>query len=471
MSRTRKSCLPRIENLEQRLVLSAMPTAQEQYMLELINEARTNPTAAAERIEATLSENTLDTLDHYNVDLNKALNQIAAAEERAPVGWDPQLAEAADSHSKDLIKRNTQSHYGPNGETLSDRIEDAGYKSYDAAAENVMANSESVDQAVQAFLIDWNNPGLGHRKNILQPDASQPEFTEAGLAVVPMAAKSNPFLGGSAQPRVMVTQVFAAEKAADPKVLGVVYEDGNSDKFYTEGEGISGAKIKLVDTKTGDQYDATSWTAGGYQVEVPSGTYLVSAEVEGKKVSSVRVDVADSNVKVDFDLSNLPVSAPKPATPATPSKPTTPTPKPATTTPAPTKATTTPTPKPVATPAATSPSTDSSPAPASTPSAGPTSPPTTPASPAPVPQAEPDSTPVSESTAPVVIEEQPTRSAETTDRPSRPANNLRGLTLLIRYRAAVTRRFLITADAASDAGATTTAPTVSKFTSLRSWRA
>lgn len=456
MSRTRKSCLPRIENLESRLVLSTTPTAQEQLMLELINEVRTNPGAAAERIEATLSESTLDTIDHFNVDLDKALQEIAGAEERAPVAWDSSLAKAAEDHSNDLIRRNTQSHFGPNGETLADRLNDVGYKNYDAAAENVMARAESVDQAMQAFLIDWNNPGLGHREAIQQPDSSKPEFNEVGLAVVPMPARSwNPFLGNSsdqASSRLMVTQVFASEKNAGPKVLGVVYNDKDGNAFYSEGEGIANARIRLVDTKTGDEYSATSWSSGGYQVEVPAGTYLVTAEVDGKQVSSFRVDVDSQNVKVDFDLTRT-RSASKPAqavaTTAPVSKPTTSTPAPKVVlvkTPPVTPPTTS------ASEATPKPSTAPAPAPASTPT----------------PAAATTDNPSTES--PSTSSEEIIRADEGADRTMVRSfsSNSRGIALLIRYRAAVSRRFLLTSDVSSDAPAT---PTTPRFTSLRAWRA
>ena len=41
-----------------------------------------------------------------------------------------------------------------------------------ASGENAYAYSSSVDEAMEAFLIDWGVPDAGHRNNILQPNAS-----------------------------------------------------------------------------------------------------------------------------------------------------------------------------------------------------------------------------------------------------------------------------------------------------------
>ena len=56
MTRPRFRRSLRFDNLETRELLSGVtagPTAQEQYMLELVNQARTNPQAAAEESPAT----------------------------------------------------------------------------------------------------------------------------------------------------------------------------------------------------------------------------------------------------------------------------------------------------------------------------------------------------------------------------------------------------------------------------------
>jgi len=63
----------RFEKLESRELLSggiAAPTDQQQYMLELINQARMNPQAAAVRVTSNLTPDIISTLAYYNVNLS-----------------------------------------------------------------------------------------------------------------------------------------------------------------------------------------------------------------------------------------------------------------------------------------------------------------------------------------------------------------------------------------------------------------
>src|SRR5512143_2051442 len=78
MTRLKTRRTLRLEALENRSLLTAAggPSAQAQYMLELINLARTNPAAVAERVTSNLDANVAATLQHYNVDLNAVKQEI-----------------------------------------------------------------------------------------------------------------------------------------------------------------------------------------------------------------------------------------------------------------------------------------------------------------------------------------------------------------------------------------------------------
>jgi uncharacterized protein YkwD len=425
MFRRNKTRRLAMDCLEDRRVLSTTtPTGSEQYLLELINQARTNPVAAADRIQETISPETIDVLAEYRVNLDQALKQIASAEARPPVAWDSELAQAAEDHSKDQVKRNVQSHFGAHGETLADRLDAVGYDDFDLAAENIISKVDSEDEAMQAFLIDWNNPGLGHRKNIQQTDESQADLTEVGIAVVNVPTRqTNPFLSpadaGPDDQKILVTQVFGRPNDVSSKVVGVVYRDQSGDDFYTAGEGVQGATIKLINSTTGSQYTATTWSSGGYQVEVPSGTYRVVAESNGTTTKVATVKVRDENVKVDFDLNDAVktvADSPKPV------------------------AVPTPPPAPVTKPAPQQPNTvPAKPAPAPIPEPPPTQPVI---QPEPTPANEPAPEPT------IVVDTPPAQDTSTPDTkvttrrvPSRGASEMpRSLSLLIRYRSNTTRR-------------------------------
>ena len=101
MTRLKNRRSLRFENLESRNLLSIMgatPNDQEQYMLELINQARTNPQAAAQRLTSSIDPELQNTLNYYHVDVNQLAKEIASAPIKAPLAWNSDLAAAAQAH-------------------------------------------------------------------------------------------------------------------------------------------------------------------------------------------------------------------------------------------------------------------------------------------------------------------------------------------------------------------------------------
>ena len=310
-STTRRS--PRLEILEGRQLLStAEPTAAEQYTLELVNEARTDPQAASVRVQSQLDGSMADHIQADGDTVAGVVAQIADAPARPPVAWNGDLAAAATAHSADLLARGVVSHYGPHGETPTDRAIAAGYSSDPAAiGENVIVGVDSPGKAMAAFLADYGNPQDPHRQTIQQDNPSD-SYRDAGVALVPyrVPVKTNPFDSNPGEPSIAtkyaVTQVFGRQDNAQPQILGVVHDDPNHNDFYDVGEGVGGATITVtkVDsgTPTGDPVaSTTTWGSGGYQVPVaPGNTYEVKAEVNGQTVGAEQVQVGSDNVKVDF---------------------------------------------------------------------------------------------------------------------------------------------------------------------------
>src|SRR3954469_21784372 len=97
MTRQKSRRTLRVEGLESRALMAAGgPTAQQQYMLELLNLARTNPAAMADRVTSNLSADTEATIDYYNVDLPGVKRELASIPAKPPLAWNGQLARAAE---------------------------------------------------------------------------------------------------------------------------------------------------------------------------------------------------------------------------------------------------------------------------------------------------------------------------------------------------------------------------------------
>ncbi len=188
----------RFDNLEGRQMLSSVgagPTDQQQYLLQLINEARTNPSAAAAQISNEITPEVNATLQYYGVNLQTALNTISSATPQPPLAWNADLANAAQGQSQYMADNQIQTHTGPGGSSPQQRMTAAGYSNITSSAEDAYAYASSPAEAMEAFLIDWGVPSDGHRINIQQPGvAPQNAFTDAGVGIV-QTSPSNPLFG------------------------------------------------------------------------------------------------------------------------------------------------------------------------------------------------------------------------------------------------------------------------------------
>ena len=312
MIRNRTRITPGIEGLEKREVLSSGgPTEQAQYMLEVLNLVRTNPTEGAswvrEHVDPTIQAN----LTYYGVNIDDAARAIASAKPQQPLAWDARLASSAQQHSDDMAAKGYQSHEQPNPETrtIEQRMDRSGYTNRTSFGENAFAyargprdvNSEkAVDNALQAFLIDWGVPGEPHRKNILEPDKNDNNSSaDVGLGIADVTSRE--LLDRGFGPKV-VTQVFGRESASKAQIVGVVYEDTDRDGRFSFQEGRGDVSIVIEDLNGRNTRSLATWNSGGYQAEVDPGTYRVQAVAAGKKVGSQVVQVGSTNVKVDFKL-------------------------------------------------------------------------------------------------------------------------------------------------------------------------
>lgn len=297
----------RVESLESReLLTSGGPTAQQQYMVELLNQARMNPAAMADRVTSNLDANVQATVQYYNVDLNQVKHALASSAAKPPLAWNDQLAAAATGQSQDQANTGVQSHTGSDGSDLNTRLDRAGYGKRTTSGENAFAYSTSVDEGMEAFLIDWGVSSNGHRNNILQPNTPDDNvYREVGIGIV---NTNRPGFG----PKV-ITQDFGAQAGAKAELLGVAYNDPNHTHFYAPGQGRGDVTIEARNEATGKTVSVQTWDSGGYQIPLDPGTYKVTARVGDQVVRSQDVLVGSQNIKVDYDLSDP--WQPKPSAP------------------------------------------------------------------------------------------------------------------------------------------------------------
>jgi uncharacterized protein YkwD len=275
-----------------RLFAAAFPTAHEQYLVELINRGRANPTAEATR---------------YGTDLNEGLNpgQISSTPKQ-PLAINPLITDAARKHSQWMIDNDLFSHYEGSTDPEA-RMRAAGYP-FNLPwtwGENIgwSGSTGSVDATQKTaaihedLYVDSTVTGRGHRLNLMNNG-----FREIGAGVVTGA-----FTSGNTYNAVMITEDFGSS-GNGVFLTGVAYSDGvTDDDFYTPGEGLGGVLVKAVRASDSASFQATTWASGGYSLPLAAGTYTVTASGGGLggTVTYGNVVIGSENVKRDFTPANL----------------------------------------------------------------------------------------------------------------------------------------------------------------------
>ncbi len=191
-----------------------------------------------------------------------------------------------------MLARDYFSHVNPEGQSPTARANAAGFPG--SVAENIAwggstGSINQIDHVFQRHAALLASPG--HRQNLMNST-----HEEVGTGV-----RYGVFTSGTNYNASMVTEVFA-NRAGNPFITGVAYSDAIvDDNFYTVGEGAGGILITATNDATGSSYSVTSGGSGGYTLQVPNGTYTVTAlggEIDGQ-VTHTGVIVSGINVKVD----------------------------------------------------------------------------------------------------------------------------------------------------------------------------
>ncbi|MBT3200130.1 MAG: LEPR-XLL domain-containing protein [Phycisphaerales bacterium] len=290
--------LPALEPLEPRMLLSAAPSPFEQEMLWLINDMRTEPADHLDHFitgygtpAASSDADIHNALDYFGVVGATLQSDWGALTTVAPLAWSPQLDDAAEFHSQNMITEDKQEHWLPPSPTLGDRILATGY-SFSNAGENIFAYTKSALHGHAGFVVDWGygTDGMqdppGHRNSIMNP-----LWVHTGIASI-AENDDNTDVGP-----YVVTQDFARPWTTDRYLVGTIWADADANGRFDGGEGFGGVTVTTVGTTT---HSTTSWSAGGYQLQLPAGTYNVSISggaFEG--VQSTQITITDENVKLD----------------------------------------------------------------------------------------------------------------------------------------------------------------------------
>ena len=278
------------------------PSAYEQYMLELINRARSNPNAEAVR--------------YGLADLNQGLpSGTITSDSKQPLVFNLLLIDSARKHSQWISDNNTFSHTGAGGSDPGQRMSAAGYNftGFWDWGENIAWQGTTGTPNVGQFIADEHRSlflSNGHRKNILKDN-----FREIGIGAI-----EDTFTTPNRTYNAVITTQKFAHSGSSIFLTGVAFDDlVIDDSFYNIGEGLSGIEVTATRQSNNQTFTTHTMAAGGYQLALIPGTYDVTfSQNEAQIGSTYSIIIDDQNVKLDLDTSNIieatPTSSPSPVT-------------------------------------------------------------------------------------------------------------------------------------------------------------
>ena len=300
------------------------PTDCEQYMVELINLARSDGAAEATRnaLVGGLQEGPPSIVGEAWIIANSV----------QPLAWNASLESSSGGHSTALNNAD-QFFAGGNphtfgGLTPQQRIAAAGYTSgpytgpttvptgYYPGPENI---SEAVKQPVVGYtpaqlsaqvlsahtglFNDQTVPGRGHRNTMMLG-----AFKEIGIGMT--VGTDNSVSPGNPPPNwdsIYIVQNYGIPSGGVSFLTGVVYNDLDNSLNnpaqrlgYTPSEGLGSVTITATPIGGGGPLTTTTFASGGYSLQLANGSYLVTATGTFGTTTAKAVTIGGANQKMDF---------------------------------------------------------------------------------------------------------------------------------------------------------------------------
>lgn len=250
-------------------------SAAEQYLIELINQSRLDPLAAASAQGISL-----------NNGVTAAMGGPLQTTPMQVLAPNVQLEEAANAQSSYLLESGEFGHAGRDGSTIHERIIDVDYESPSTFRENLSFTQNS--QSNMATIVE------GHHGALYESAPHRAAIFDENQSDIGIGLQSGHYRGRETS---MLVEVYGAQRGGS-YVTGVAYADRDRDDFYSLGEGISGVEFQAANAL------ASSAAAGGYALDASGSDTSVSILVDGTTISTLSIDTSDGNAKLDLIAQN-----------------------------------------------------------------------------------------------------------------------------------------------------------------------
>ncbi|MHB8864475.1 MAG: Ig-like domain-containing protein [Pirellulaceae bacterium] len=302
LGRSQAGYRPQLEQLEPRVLLALNPTGIEQEVFQLVNRFRADPQGELTRLVSNLDPpNSTDPyvsqqLKYWEVNGKVLASQFRDLVSVPPLAWSEALYDSAHDHNLAMLVHDGQLHQFPGEPDPGTRMRNSGYN-WQRWGENIYAYPRSTIETHAGFVIDWGDGPNG----IQDPPDHRIRLLNGKLVHIGVAIDNVGYDSGRRVGPWLVTQDLAAPLTTTAAyVVGAVYTEKNGSPWYVAGSGYGNVEV-IFEGSTGT-FRTTSWSAGGYQIQLPPGVYRGRASGSNLPVTlgSDEVVVGLSNVAVDF---------------------------------------------------------------------------------------------------------------------------------------------------------------------------
>lgn len=281
------------------------PTAEQQYMLELINRFRADPqdelanlvNFSSPGVWAATKSNDPSiayALNYFGTSASDLATQFSSLVAAPPLAWNSALNVSAVNYSNLMVSADQQSHT-LDGLSLDQRIQNGGYgANWLQVGENLFAAGQSPLHTHAAFVIDWgdgNGSAAGYGNGIQSPAGHRDLLLNSSMKEIGIGFQSVsiPGTNTTATGPYVVTEHLASQfrydgtnYISDAILTGSVYQDTIvHDAFYEPGEGLAGQHINVYNDATGILVaSGFSNSAGGFNITLTGLTDGVVYRVE-----------------------------------------------------------------------------------------------------------------------------------------------------------------------------------------------
>ncbi len=265
------------------------PTAEEQEMLWLMNEARYEP--AAEGNWLATSNDPAVASARGGVSPATLQTEFGALNPKPPAAFDARLWEASQAHNDNMIDRGCVfSHDGQFDEVdAAGFVTGSGGQGFSGRASIAYGGSPKNRHAALNVDAGFNPPG--HRHAIMSTDG---DYTNVGIALTThLRGCFFPWLFSGAY-------AYASDSAPDHYnrfLVGTVWSDDNGNDRYDPGEGWPGVRVEL---DPGEFFAVTS-AGGGFAVPATAAG-ATTARFTGGGVATTSSPVTFGGDSVRLDL-------------------------------------------------------------------------------------------------------------------------------------------------------------------------